>query len=163
MSSFSGEIRYFDLKGRMLWGEIYKDGMKVGKISLVESPTEYSAEKVQTRGYETYCDYHLIEYETCYHYGYDMGEGYEESGVECDYDYEYEEVCTDVWVDDEDDVCLYCGSPSCSGECLDINNDQLPISDDKLDKQLKEITPILKALGIDLSLSLIHISEPTRH
>lgn len=121
LDSFSGYIRYFDLKGQMLWGEIYREGKKVGKISFIESAAEHKVEKALTRGYyETYCEDHLIEYENCYHYGYDIGEGYEESGEDCVYDYEWEEYCYDVWVDEEEeiDLCPYCGNPVCTGDCI---------------------------------------------
>lgn len=136
LGSFSGKIRYFDLKGQMLWGEIYKDGMKVGKISLVENPTEYKAEKAQTRLHvETYCEYDFVEYETCYHYGYDMGEGYVENGVDCVVDYEWEEVCYEEYVEDgEENCCPYCGSPSCSGECQDPDDSSTPNEDNKTNK-----------------------------
>ena len=116
LDAFSGEIRYFTLEGNLLWGEIYKNGKKIGTISVADSSVDGNIGKVQTRSYVTVCEPHLVEYETCYHYGYDIGEGYVENGVDCFYDYTVEDYCYDEWVEDETG-CPLCGSPYCNGEC----------------------------------------------
>lgn len=122
LDAFSGEIRYFSLKGGLLWGEIYREGEKIGMISAIDAPTVDSNKKVQTRGYEIICESYMMETETCYHYGYDMGEGYIENGVDCFYDYSWEEHCYEEWVDETG--CPYCGAPGCNGECQ--NTDGVP-------------------------------------
>ena len=116
LDNFSGEIRYFTLTGELFWGEIYRDGRKAGTIVAVDAPSGSNIQRVQTRGYETRCESHLIEYETCYHSGYDLGEGFVENVVECYYDYAWEDYCYEEWVPDEYG-CPTCGSPTCNGGC----------------------------------------------
>lgn len=144
LDSFSGSIRYFNLKGEMLWGTIYKDGEEIGRISIAEtSPNNNSRGSSQTRGYETFCESHLFEYETCYHYGYDLGEGYEESGVDCTYEYQSEEVCYTQWVDDgEASTCPYCGSIGCMGICQSTTPSQPDpaVIFNNIKKKLDEVT-----------------------
>ncbi|WP_455586328.1 hypothetical protein [Bacteroides sp.] len=38
LSKFSGQIRYFDLNAKLLWGTIYKSGAVIGNISVATDP-----------------------------------------------------------------------------------------------------------------------------
>lgn len=121
LRQFSGEIRYFDLSGKLQRGIIMKNGRQIGTIRSVDGPEVRSA----TRGgsYEIECEMHLIEYEYCWHYGYlDAENEFVENGCDCSYTYCLEEVCYYKWVEDGDeDVCPDCGEVGCSGGCKDDN------------------------------------------
>ena len=88
-----------------MWRCIYKKGKKIGTIFPTEGTKDFSNKNVsntQSRSYyETICEEHLIEYETCYHTGYDMGEGLIETSEECFYDYAFEEVCYNQLVEED--------------------------------------------------------------
>lgn len=155
LSGFSGQIRTFDLKGNLLGGYVYKDGEKVGHISLKDKAE--SGNKAQTRAYEEMCDDHLIEYEECWYTGYEDGEGITWTDEDCYYDYVTETVCYDVWVDDEDkeDPCQNCGSSLCGGGCTETDSEP-PISPEE--RKIQQLVKQLEGMGIDLSK--ITITQP---
>lgn len=149
LKSFSGDIRYFSLQGELMFGYIYKNGEKVGTISPSDKSGTASRDKPQTRGgyYEEICEDHLIEYETCYHWGYDDGEGFVETGYECYYDYVTETYCYPSWVEEEDPGCPSCGSAGCDGSCSNTGD-----NDDGDKKQ----TPCDKANSLNEANNTLH-------
>ncbi|WP_455586326.1 C39 family peptidase [Bacteroides sp.] len=140
LSSFSGQIRYFNLKAELLWGKIYKNGAIIGHISLMD---ESNNSTPNTRGYYTnHCENYPVEYEYCYYTGYEDNEGITITNEDCYTETHWETNCYDIWVSDGDDGGSYNpggggASGGSGGGTPTINNPQkyIKADNDKISKK----------------------------
>lgn len=104
LEKFSGHVRYYDLSGSLLEGEIYREGEIVGHIYPDAPEPPVSQTGIGTRYWESgwYCEYVRYTTDHCNIIGYWDSSEFIQTGDHCWSEYEFVWECYDirVWIDD---------------------------------------------------------------